>query len=148
MKDFFLSLLYAAVAGGIASAVAGKGFEKQVRCLSALLCAAVIATPLLAAFSELCLEVDISTSHHTLSQSENALIARQAAEDAEKAVDAYIFKETGIRAEAVSIEIESVEGELYFKRLSVRTADPDSAARVRSCLEELVGGEMEIEVTP
>lgn len=147
MKSFFTSLLYAAVAGGLSSAIAGKAFEKHLRCLAALLFAAVTVTPIVSLLASAPIGGAELWQEQTVSVSGESLFLRQAAEDAAAAVKGYILNETGIRAEEVCIDIESVEGEAVFRKLRVKLADPADTERVCLCLEGLVGSEMEIEVT-
>lgn len=147
MSVFFKSLLYAAVAGGLCSSIVGKAYEKHVRYLIALLCTALIVSPLLSLIPSF----DFSKPEAGGEASADfgvaeALIVRQGAEDAEKAVKEYIFSETGIKPKAVSIQIKSKEEGLVVEKLTVSLHAVTEEKTVKDCLEGLFQDTLTIEV--
>lgn len=145
MSAFFTALLIGSVAGGIATALVGKPYEKHLRYLVALLCTALVATPLIAFVGDVELKPprgdDISAEDRA-----QELVIQKAAADSQAAVAEYIFGKTGIKVKDISIQIESVEGTLYFRKVRVQT-EKHQVPTVHSCLKELIGAEMEIEVS-
>ena len=136
MSAFLKGLLYAAIAGGIASAVVGKPYEKHIRLLSALMCVALLVSPLLRLLPAFSLSPPQLEEGGSADNSiAEALVARQAAEDAEKAAADYIFTQTGIKVRAISIQIESRQQTLHLSSVSVTVGVAEEAEAVRSCLE-------------
>lgn len=147
MSMFFKSLLYAAVAGGLCASVVGKAYEKHIRYLVALLCTAIIVSPLLSLvpsfeLSKPSLGADASVD----SRAAAALVARQGAEDGERAVAEYIFSQTGIKPREVSIQIKSKGEELTIEGLTVWVSTDSEAETVRGCLDKLFGNALDAEV--
>lgn len=141
MSAFLKALLYAAVAGGIASAAVGKPYEKHIRLLSALLCVALMVSPLLRLVPSLSLklpqpEEDVSAD----SAAAAALIARQAAEDGERATADYIFTQTGIKVNGIRIQIESKQQTLHLCLVSATVGAAEQVAAVRDCLQQIFEG--------
>ena len=138
MKSFFTSLLYAAVAGGLSVAIAGKAYEKHLRYLVALLCTAIIVSPLISLVVNT--ELDLPEREDAVSVDAEAaarLIAAQTAEDMEKAAADYIFSKTGIKTRAVSIQIESKEDTLSLATVKARVSYEAELDAVKTCLAEL-----------
>ena len=142
MRAYFTALLFSAVAGGIAAAVVAKPFQKHLRFLASLICTALIVAPVL----QLVPQINISPPQAELGDiSSYDLAAEQAAEDACTALENYIFAETGIKVQDISIQIERVEGQLYLHSIKVKTLKEDCDA-VYNCLYALFGHETETEV--
>ena len=147
MSAFFTALLYAAIAGGVSVAVAGKAYEKHIRYLSALLCTAVLVSPLLSFvlntdFKAPDIQSDISVDEGAAID----LICRQTAEDMEKKLWDYIFTQKGIKPLQVSIQIESKDKELAVAAVSVRLCKAEEIAAVESLLTQLFGNTVATEV--
>lgn len=148
MREFFVSLFYAAVAGGIASALAGKAFEKHVRYLSALVCAAVLCVPLLSLAPGIraALPEENAQSGSADTSAVQALLEKQAVEDLEAQISQLIFEQTGIKPQSVGIQIESVDGTLHVRSVSVSAGGGDDAERIRECLSGVFAGHIPVEV--
>ena len=149
MKDFFTSLLYASVAGGLAAALAGKTFEKYIKYISALLCAAVITAPLLSLLPGIRLALPEEKAAFASADAPQAyaLLEKQACQDAEAAAADLIFSETGIKPISVSIQMESVDGKLYIRSVKARLPSAEDAAGAESYLKNLFGKDIPVEVT-
>ena len=147
MSQFFRSLLYAAVAGGISAATVGKAYEKHVRYLAALLCTAVILTPLLSLVPDFdTVKPDVGEYASADEYAAARLVGKQAAQDAEVAVTEYIFSQTGIKPREISIQIESKEEGLCITGVSVSIASNEEAEIIKHCLTGLFGNGVPIEV--
>lgn len=142
MRAYLTALLYSTVAGGISAAVAGKPYRKHLRFLAALICTALIVSPIVGLVPRLELEppreADVDCPSYDLA-------AEQAAEDAAVALQNYIFNETGVKTEDIHIDMERVEGQLYLRsvRLKAPKADCD---RVKQCLDTLFDDTVSTEV--
>jgi len=147
MSTFFTSLLYAAIAGGASAAVAGKAYEKHIRYLTALLCTALVVSPLLSFvlntdFKAPDIQKDISVDRNAAIN----MICAQTAEDMEKNLADYIFTQKGIKPLDVSIQIESKGEELTVSALCVRLERAEDLPAVRELLEGLFGNTVPTEV--
>ncbi len=148
MKEFFVSLFAASVAGGLCSVLVSKAYEKHIKYISALIFTALLAAPLLSFVSaslpaEEFEQTDISIESDAAEQ----LIIRQLEQDSAEALLSYIFSETGIKAASVGIQIESVEGEYHVRHIAVRLGSTEGKSAVENCLNALHGGEVPTEVT-
>lgn len=146
MKSFFVSLLYAAIIGGIGAALVGKPYRKQLRAVSALLCTAVAVSPLLGALPDLETELTYRDDYSVDNTAHCEAIEKQLRLDAESAVCDYIFSETGIKPAYLSISFESVDNELTVTAVRVRVQTEEQAAAVRSAISEGIGGKYDLEV--
>lgn len=147
MSTFFTSLLYAAVAGGVSAAVAGKAFEKHIRYLTALLCTALVVSPVLS----FVLNADFNApdAGGGVSADSNGaieMICKQAAEDMEKNVADYIFAQEGIKPLEVSIQIESKDSTLEVSSLRIRLERAEEVSAVKELLGRLFGNAVPTEV--
>ncbi len=148
MKEFFVSLFAAAVAGGLCSVLGGKAYEKHIKYISALVFTAVLMSPLFSLFGASLPSGELDLPEISVDgAAAEELLAKQIEKDSTETLLSYIFAKTGIKPTAVSIQIESVEGEYHVRRIAVRTGNADGVAAVRSCLEELHHGEVPTEVT-
>lgn len=142
MKTYFTALLFCSVAGGIATVLAGKPYEKHLRFLAALLCTALIVAPIVRASPEIKLE---PPSVQGAEPEDCGFVEKQAAEDAEAALAAYIFSETGVKPKEISIEIEREGKQMYLRSVRVR-AERKDLETVKGFLDGLFGDELEAEV--
>lgn len=142
MKEYFTALLYASLAGGIATALVGKPYEKYLKYLAALICTAIIATPLIKLVPTVSFE---KPQYQTEDTEYPDLVAEQGAEDGETALYNYIFSQTGIKAGDVCIEIERQGEQLYITAVRVQVAESETA-KVEALMAELFGNAVEIEV--
>lgn len=140
-----MSLLYCAVAGGLATAVVGKAYEKHLRFLASVICIALLVSPLLGALPSVSLSMDYRTEDEK-SDLATELIRLQSAEDAARALENYIFNQTGIKVRSVSIDIEGQGQDLYFTKALVTVERAEDAKTVKTCLDGLFGNAMETEV--
>lgn len=145
MKSFFVSLLYAAIIGGIGAALVGKPYRKQLRAVSALLCTAVAVSPLLGALPDLETELIYHGDYSVDGTANIELVEKQMCLDAESAVCDYIFSETGIKPVSLSISFESRDGELTVTAVRVRVRNGEQEA-VKSAITEGIGGDYDLEV--
>ncbi len=146
MREFFTSLLCAAVIGGIGSALVGKAYRRHFRAFAAILCCAVTVYPLfsvLPKFSESLPEYDGVSVDAFAAES---LVLSQAKSDAEDALLNYIFTETGIKVKALSIEFESKEQQIHITKVFVRVATSAEAETVRALLVASCGNDTTVEV--
>lgn len=146
MKSFFVSLLYAAIIGGIGAALVGKPYRKQLRAVSALLCTAVAVSPLLGALPDFETELTYRESTSADDTAYLELVEKQMCRDAESAVCDYIFSETGIKPIDLSISFESVDEELTVTAVRVRVQTEEQAEAVRCAISEGIGGSYDLEV--
>lgn len=147
MSAFFTSLLCAAIAGGIGTALTGKEYEKHVRYLAALLCTALIVSPIISLIPKLNIsapeqysgiEVDSTAAHK--------LVEKQTVADAETAAADYIFLQTGIKVKSLSIQIKSKEQTLHVTAVTAAVNNQDEVQRVGECLAALFGNQIPIKV--
>ncbi len=137
MKSLITSLLYAAVVGGIGASLAGKAYRKHIQSLAALLCAALVLSPLAhMKTADLKIGSEYEDALSVDSAAAGDLIMRQAEEDAENAVKNYIFSKTGIKVPSVGICFESRDGEAVLSSVSVKAANDAEAETVRRLLSE------------
>lgn len=147
MKSFVSSILYASVIGGLGAALAGKAYRKHIQALAALLCAALIVSPLFKAFSGP--ELDALKPEAEISVDSGAaeeLVLRQAAEDGAKALEKHIFSETGIKVRSIGISFESRDEGTFLSLVHAVTDTEEEARRVTALLEKELDGAL-IEVT-
>ncbi len=148
MREFFLSLFCAAVAGGLCTVLAGKAYEKHIKYISALVFTAVVVSPLFSFVGQSVPDGELVAAEISVeSDAAEELVKKQLEQDSADALASYIFSETGIKAVSVGIQIESVEGEYHVRHICVRLTDKDDNEAVRRCLEALHGGEVSTEVT-
>lgn len=147
MKAFFSSLLYASIIGGIGAALVGNTYKKHIQSLAALLCTAVMVSPLVKASLSLGETLpSVQESVSADSAAHQKLLTQQIKTDAEKAVADYIFSETGIKVLSVCIDIESEEEELSISALKAVTENETETEAVKALLLNAVGGNVDIEV--
>lgn len=147
MNAFFTSLLYAAVAGGLSAAMVGKAYEKHIRYLAALLCTAVIVSPLLSLVPQLNVKQPDMESYAAIDkEAAEKLLTAQAAEDIEKTVADYIFSQTGIKVRRISIQIESKESALQITMVTAIVSTESEAKSVTGCLARLFENTVPTEV--
>lgn len=147
MKAFFSSLLYASIIGGIGAALVGNTYKKHIQSLAALLCTAVMVSPLVKASLSLGETLPfVQESVSADSVAHQKLLTQQIKTDAEKAVADYIFSETGIKVLSVCIDIESEEEELSISALKAVTENETETEAVKALLLNAVGGNVDIEV--
>lgn len=147
MKAFFSSLLYASIIGGIGAALVGNTYKKHIQSLAALLCTAVMVSPLVKASLSLGETLpSVQESVSADSAAHQKLLTQQIKTDAEKAVADYIFSETGIKVLSVCIDIESEEEELSISALKAVTENETETEAVKALLLNTVGGNVDIEV--
>lgn len=147
MKAFFSSLLYASIIGGIGAALVGNTYKKHIQSLAALLCTAVMVSPLVKASLSLGETLPfVQESVSADSAAHQKLLTQQIKTDAEKAVADYIFSETGIKVLSVCIDIESEEEELSISALKAVTENETETEAVKALLLNAVGGNVDIEV--
>ncbi len=140
MKAFFTSLLYAAIAGGISVAIAGKAYEKHLRYLAALLCTALIVSPLLSVVNTKSLKLPDSQSNLSVdSEAAEKLITAQMKEDAEKHLADHIFSQTGIKPTSVSIQIERENKEAQIKGVKIKIPAGENKTAVEGIVASLFG---------
>lgn len=140
MKEFFTSLLYAAVAGGISVAIAGKTYEKHLRYLAALLCTALLVSPLITVINKNSLSLPqmqstVSADAHAAAE----LITAQMEEDAEKYLADHIFSQTGIKPTSVSIQIERENEKAQIKAVTIKIPSGDKVKTVKELVNALLG---------
>ncbi len=147
MKSFFTSLLYASVIGGIGAALVGKAYRKHLQALAALLCTALIVSPLIGLIPSFKLTApQYEDTVSVDSQAAESLIIRQAEQDAEAAMYNYIFSETGIKARSISISFESKEQGLALTYVYAETETEEQAQAVKALITESFGSAVTAEV--
>lgn len=146
MKSFFVSLLYAAIIGGIGAALVGKPYRKQLRAVSALLCTAIAVSPLLGTLPDLEAELTYRGDYSAEATAYLEPVEKQLCSDAESAVCDYIFSETGIKPLDLSISFESVDGYLTVTAVRVRVQSEKQAEAVREAISRGIGGDYDLEV--
>ena len=146
MKSFFASLLYASLIGGIGAALSGKAYRRHLQYLTALLCTAVIAAPLLGLIPRFDLKIPQEDPVSVDSSAAESLVIQQSRQDAETALGGYIFSETGIKVLSVSIDIESGEEGLIISCIRVKTKTESERRTVSVLLSSLYGEDTTVEV--
>ena len=147
MKTFFVSLIYAAAAGGVSTALVGKPFEKHLRYIASLLCTVLIISPLLHVLPGVTLDAIAPEEPPVSAHTAEELIISQTVKDGSAALENHIFSQTGIKVKSVSIDIESEAEELYFQRIRVKVYREEDVHPVEECLLLVTGGGMETEVS-
>lgn len=147
MREFFVSLFCAAVAGGLCTALAGKPYEKHIKYIAALVFTVMVVSPLLSFVAKPPPENPTSEQISVDSNAAEQLVIKQLCSDSEEALAAYIFSETGIKADHVGIQIESVEDEYKVVSITVKLDKDGDCHAVKSCIEALHGGDIPTEVT-
>lgn len=152
MKSFFISLITASVIGALSTALVCKTYEKYIKYIAALICTAIVISPLGGVVSKIGTllspteERSSASAVHSCSQA-NALIADKTEEAAEAYVSDLVFSELGISTESVDIEIESVGTEFSIKSVKATVADDSELEPLKNYLKNLFGAETELEVT-
>ncbi len=147
MTGFFTSLLYAAVLGGVSVVIGGKAYEKHIKYLTALICTAIIVSPLLSfAVNTDFTAPDMGDGISVDSSGAMEMLCTQAEEDMAKRLGDYIFAKKGIKAADISIQIESKDKELSVCAVTVRLPSGEDGESVRSLIAELFGNRVPLEV--
>lgn len=125
----------------------GKAYEKHIRYLSALLCTAIIVSPILNFVPRLDIkDYYVETEIDVDSMAAEKLVLIQQTQDMEKTVADHIFSQTGIKADSVSIQIESKDGEPVAEKVIVKISSPTDVKAVKDCLEDVFGSTVPTEV--
>lgn len=152
MESFFISLITASVIGALSSALVCKTYEKYIKYIAALICTAIVISPLSGVISKIenLISDTESTSEHSenqTAQQANLLIANKTEETAEEYVSNLVFSDLGIRTRSMDIEIESKGTEFSIKSVTATTASEAEIESLKTYLQKLFGQGTKIEVT-
>lgn len=152
MESFFISLITASVIGALSSALVCKTYEKYIKYIAALICTAIVISPLSGVISKIenLISDTESTSEHSenqTAQQANLLIANKTEETAEEYVSNLVFSDLGIRTRSMDIEIESKGTEFSIKSVTAATASEAEIESLKTYLQKLFGQGTQIEVT-
>ena len=152
MESFFISLITASVIGALSSSLVCKTYEKYIKYIAALICTAIVISPLSGVISKIenLISDTESTSEHSenqTAQQANLLIANKTEETAEEYVSNLVFSDLGIRTRSMDIEIESKGTEFSIKSVTATTAGEAEIESLKTYLQKLFGQGTQIEVT-
>lgn len=151
MQSFFISLITASVIGALSSALVCKTYEKYIKYIAALICTAIVISPLNGVISKienLVSRTESTSEHseHQTAQQANLLIASKTEENAEDYVSNLVFSDLGIRTHSMNIEIESEGTEFSIKSVTATTDSEAEIEPLKKYLQKLFGQGTQIEV--
>lgn len=148
MRDYFFSLMLAAVIGGLCSLIAGEKYEKHMKFAASLVCLCLMLLPLKGVIGSIGSEIpapDSETSVPTLSGPDLDSLAREETKrQSEKYICDIISGEFGINPLYADIEIDWREDGAVINRITVGIADKGKKQAVEDFLKNRLGGEAEV----